>query len=60
MSIEAFKKNIGRKCQIITMIERNVKGRITGVEGNWIAIETKRNTEYINAEFIERLRVLSN
>ncbi len=60
MSIEAFKKNIGRKCQIITMIERNVKGRITGVEGNWIEIETKRNTEYINAEFIERLRVLSN
>lgn len=58
MSIEAFKRNIGRNCQITTMIERKVKGRITGVEGNWIEIETKGNTEYINAEFIERFRIL--
>lgn len=59
MAIEAFKRNIGRKCQITTMIERRVKGSIIGVEGNWIEIETKGKTEYINADFIERFRILS-
>lgn len=58
MSIEAFKRNIGRNCQITTMIERKVTGRIIGVESNWIEIETKGNTEFINAEFIERFRIL--
>ncbi len=58
VSIEAFKRNIGRNCQITTMLERKVAGRIAGVEGNWIEIETRKNTEYINAEFIERFRIV--
>ena len=58
MSVEVFKRNIGRNCQITTMIERKVTGRIIGVEGNWVEIETKGNTEFINAEFMERFRIL--
>jgi len=58
MSIEAFKRNIGKNCQITTIIETKVTGRIIGVESNWIEIETKGNSEFINAEFIERFRIL--
>jgi len=58
VSIDAFKRNIGRDCQITTMLERKVSGKIVGVTGNWIEIATKKDTEYINAEFIERFRIL--
>ena len=58
VSIDALKSNIGRECQITTMLERKVSGRINGVSGNWVEITTKKSTEYINADFIERFRLL--
>jgi SH3-like domain-containing protein len=58
VSIDAFKSNIGRDCQITTMLERKVTGRINRVDGNWVEIATKKDTEYINTDFIERFRLL--
>jgi hypothetical protein len=58
VSIDAFKRNIGRDCQIMTMLERKVSGKIVGVTDNWVEVVTKKDTEYINAEFIERFRLL--
>ncbi len=57
MSVEPLKKHIGRLCHITTLLEKKVTGEIISIEGNWVAVKTKRNTEYINAEFIERFFV---
>lgn len=57
VSVEPLKKHIGRLCHITTLLEKKVTGEIISIEGNWVAVKTKRNTEYINAEFIERFFV---
>jgi len=54
MSGEAFKKYIGQDCQIITMLEGKINGKISAVEGNWVEIEEKNNKVLINTEYIER------
>ena len=54
MSSEAFKKHIGRRCQITTILEKKVSGTIIGVKDNWVEIETKNYVETINIEFVER------
>ncbi len=60
VSIDAFKKNMGRECQITTMLEKKVTGKIVGVAGNWVEVATKNETEFINAEFIERFRITNS
>ena len=58
MSIDAIKRNIGRECQITTMLEKKVSGTIVEVSDNWVEIENKRVREFINVEFVERFRLL--
>ncbi len=49
---------MGRDCQITTMLEKKVTEKIVGVADNWVEIATKKETEFINAEFIERFRII--
>ena len=57
MSGEIFKKNIGRQCQINTLLEKKISGKIIGVRDNWVEIETKKEVETINIEFIEKFTI---
>lgn len=57
MSIEAFQKNIGNDCRITNLRGEHLDGRIIQVEGNWVELETKKHTEYVNAEYVEKFRI---
>ncbi len=53
-------KNTGRDCQITTLLGKKVAGKIAGVADNRVEIAVKKETEFINAEFIERFRITSS
>lgn len=57
MSSEAFKKHVGRRCQVITILEKKVSGTIVSVKDNWVEIETNKYIETINIDFIERFSI---
>jgi len=59
VSIDSFKRHIGRRCQITTILDKKISGMISRVDGNWIEIETRKGVELVNTEFIERLNVIS-
>ncbi len=61
MSNAPIKKHIGRHCQITTMLnEKKVVGKIVNVVENWIEVETKKNTEFVNAEFIASFKIIAD
>ena len=60
MSIDAFKRHIGRRCQIITILDKKISGKINRVDENWVEVETSKRIELINIEFIERLSIITN
>ena len=58
MSGNALKKYIGRRCQLVTILEKKIVGIIVNIEGNWVEIEVRNNSLLINTDFIERFEIL--
>ena len=56
MSKEVFKNLMGKNC-LIYSIDQYSEGKITEINDNWLKIETKKNIEIINIEFIEKIEV---
>ncbi len=58
MSHEVIRKYIGKRCQVSTgTYGIKVVGVIIGVTDNWIEIETKKNVELVNAEYVQNIKV---
>ena len=59
MTNELIKKYIGKKCLISTgSFGSSVKGIIIEVNENWLEVETRKGNELINAEFIQRIKII--
>lgn len=58
MANEAIKKCIGKKCKISTgPYGTNLVGEIIAINENWIEIETKKGSQFINAEFVQSIYI---
>lgn len=58
MTHEVIRKYIGKRCQISTgTYGIKVTGVITAITGNWIEIETKKDVELVNAEYVQNIKV---
>jgi len=60
MPNELLKKYIGKNCIIYTgSFGTNVMGKIIEVNENWIEVETKKNVELINVEYVQNIRIVN-
>ena len=59
MTNELLKQYIGRTCRISTgSYGTSIVGKITDVKDNWVAIDTRKGVELINAEYIQSIKIL--
>ena len=59
MTNELIKKYIGKNCRISNgEFGANVQGKILEVKENWIEVETKKDIQIINADFIQSIKIV--
>ncbi len=60
MTNELIKKYIGRNCMISTgSLGANTVGKILEVNDNWVEVETKKDVELINIEYVQSIRIVN-
>ncbi len=61
MTNEIIQNCIGKQCYISSgSFGTNVTGKVIHVNENWIEVETKKGKELINAEFVQRIKIMQN
>ena len=56
---ELLKQSIGKHCKISTgSYGTTITGKMTDISENWVAVETRKGTELVNAEFIQNIKIL--
>lgn len=60
MTNELIKKYIGRNCMISTgSFGANTVGKMLEVNDNWVEVETKKDIELINIEYVTSIRIVN-
>ncbi|TVP87014.1 MAG: hypothetical protein EA344_02595 [Alkalicoccus sp.] len=48
---------IGHQCKITTLLGEKVSGEIKSIDGKWIELQVGKAKEFINTEYVERIKV---
>lgn len=60
MTNELLKKYIGKNCLISTgSFGTSITGKILEVNENWVEVETKKDVELINVEYVQNIKIVN-